>query len=161
MRGHTLDANCDTVQDLYYTWTDNRSQQTLFFHKSTGVTNNINDDSILFKCYSEPWQCEEPACTASYTRTLKLKQPNWTQSSINFIIYPCAFQTAACLKAWKWSGIIQFSRKVFYSHCNCRLAKRHFVIAAAVKKYMTVAQLMLCALTIAARCHLNLFLSEN
>lgn len=74
------------------------------------------------------------ASVHGHTRTLKLKQPNRIQSSINFIIYTCAFPTVACPKAWKWSGIIQFSRKISHIHCNCRLAKGHFAAAAAVER---------------------------
>ncbi len=48
--------------------------------KSAGVTNNINDDSVLF---SVPLNPETEAA-------------KWNSAIINFISYTCAFHTLTC-----------------------------------------------------------------
>lgn len=60
---------------------------TYHSRKSTGVTNNTNDGSVLFRCFKKPWQWS----SMFSTRTLKLKQVNGIQPSLFLLFTPVLF----------------------------------------------------------------------
>lgn len=51
--------------------------------KSTGVTDNIDHGSFLFRCPSKTWQ----------------RAAKWSPAVLDLTIYTCAFPTATCQKA--------------------------------------------------------------
>lgn len=74
--------NWDTKRPFLISQINAFSQQTFWpvIVGKEGVTNDINDSSLLFKCPSEPWQCDsEPVCTIPET-----KAGNWNSVIINY-----------------------------------------------------------------------------
>ena len=63
--------------------------EILTFHskESTGVTNNINEGSVEFKCPDQPQQW----ASTHNTRTLRLEQPNGIQPSFTLSFTPVLF----------------------------------------------------------------------
>ncbi len=69
------------------------SQQTFWLdfysRKSTGVTNNINNSSVLLKCPSKLWRYDSEQ-HAQY-QDPETKTAKWNSTIIHFVIYTCSF----------------------------------------------------------------------
>ncbi len=69
--------------------------------KSTGITNNINNGSVLFKCTSKTVSHDSVTVRQhEQYHNPETEAATWNSAIIHFIIYTCTFPDMSCLP-WK------------------------------------------------------------